>query len=302
MSLIDDAEVQQSLDDTPSEVREVVVEVIDEDSNSKLSAFQDNTNQEMEGSEEKDEEKPRHVLPFPPSSYCSSKEAIIIRRCELPDGTMYFLTSHWVPEIPVYRSPSSRFTEDSADFCFKSDIFKNVFRHKIVFDGVMRQDEPDFVKAIHDISRGDLPTDTHVNENVGDPVEIVAAEDKTPVNLNDCPISLGDIRSCKPGMLVTDEQILISERINFLPEKHKLQLNLFLTTIFENISNRYGQVFGSNSTEEKTDSKSGQTISANSMNFHIQMNIFLSLKIVAIGRQNLMTSQFLVEFWTLFHI
>ncbi|VDI27813.1 Hypothetical predicted protein [Mytilus galloprovincialis] len=99
----------------------------------------------------------------------------------------------------------------------------------------------------------------HVNENVGDPIDSVASEDEihnVQVNLNDCPISLDDIRSCLPDMLVTDEQVSINERLNLLLEKHKLQLNLFLTTIFENISDIYEQVFGSESTEKKTDSKS----------------------------------------------
>jgi ATP-dependent DNA helicase PIF1 len=50
--------------------------------------------------------------------------------------------------------------QDPGDFCFKSDVFKSVFRHKILLEEVKRQDEADFVKAIHDISRGDLPIDT----------------------------------------------------------------------------------------------------------------------------------------------
>ncbi|CAC5398510.1 PIF1 [Mytilus coruscus] len=94
----------------------------------------------------------------------------------------------------------------------------------------------------------------HVNENVGDPVDFVASEDEIQVNLNDCPINLDDITSCLPDMLVTDEQVLINERLNLLLEKHKLQLNLFLTTIFENISNIYEQVFGKNKTSNIKDS------------------------------------------------
>jgi hypothetical protein len=50
--------------------------------------------------------------------------------------------------------------QDPGDFCFKSDVFKSVFRHKILLEEVKRQDEADFVKAIHDISRRDLPIDT----------------------------------------------------------------------------------------------------------------------------------------------
>ncbi|CAG2240963.1 PIF1 [Mytilus edulis] len=86
----------------------------------------------------------------------------------------------------------------------------------------------------------------HVNKNMGDPIDSVASEDEihnVQVNLNDCPISLDDIRSCLPDMLVTDEQVFINERLNLLLEKHKLQLNLYLTTIFENISDIYEQVF-----------------------------------------------------------
>ncbi|CAG2201406.1 unnamed protein product [Mytilus edulis] len=52
----------------------------------------------------------------------------------------------------------------------------------------------------------------HVNENVSDPIDSVTSEDEIhnlQVNLNDCPISLDDIRSCLPDMLVTDEQKLL---------------------------------------------------------------------------------------------
>ncbi|CAC5424268.1 unnamed protein product [Mytilus coruscus] len=84
--------------------------------------------------EDKDKEDPRHVLLCPTSTYHSSKEAILLRRlreqagrsridtttlpdgysglvkterCELPDGTVYSLTSHWLPEIPVRRYKTS---------------------------------------------------------------------------------------------------------------------------------------------------------------------------------------------------
>ncbi|CAC5386231.1 PIF1 [Mytilus coruscus] len=387
---------------------------------------------------------------------------------KIRDSDLYFGGIQVIGSGDFFQLPPvpNLLNQDPGEFCFKSDVFKNVFRHKIVLDKVMRQDEPDFVKAIHDISRGELPTDTHnllkrlqrplppgndpirlfarnfdrevynasrlidlegdlksfhsldegdptklrkmfvgqslhlkincpvmlvkhlsknlvnglqgtvqeistdnntmaqgltldrvevdssnifkagqlgvavgrvrkkkglrlidfhtrnvikpekslfefyelnsvqflsdleccnisyslatefnlefeenvlseselseftneeideiekmvhVNENVGDPVDFVASEDEIQVNLNNCPINLDDIRSCLPDMLVTDEQVLINERLNLLLEKHKLQLNLFLTTIFENISNIYEQVFGSDSTEKKTDSKS----------------------------------------------
>lgn len=83
--------------------------------------------------EEKDWEDPRHVLACPPSSYSLAEEASLLRRlreearregvisttipdgysglikterCELPDGTIYSITSHWVPEIPIKRRNS----------------------------------------------------------------------------------------------------------------------------------------------------------------------------------------------------
>lgn len=49
---------------------------------------------------------------------------------------------------------------DSGDFCFKSKKFSSVFRHKIILEKVMRQDEADFVNAINDVSKGQLPSES----------------------------------------------------------------------------------------------------------------------------------------------
>lgn len=49
---------------------------------------------------------------------------------------------------------------DQGDFCFKSNIFQSFFKHKMIFNNVKRQDETDLVKAVNDVSKGDLPVDT----------------------------------------------------------------------------------------------------------------------------------------------
>lgn len=49
---------------------------------------------------------------------------------------------------------------DPGDFCFKSDMFKQLFRHKFILSEVIRQHQPDFIKAINEVSRGELSQDT----------------------------------------------------------------------------------------------------------------------------------------------
>ncbi|CAC5408438.1 PIF1 [Mytilus coruscus] len=81
---------------------------------------------------------------------------------KIRDSDLYFGGIQVIGSGDFFQLPPvpNLLNQDPGEFCFKSDVFKNVFRHKIVLDKVMRQDEPDFVKAIHDISRGELPTDT----------------------------------------------------------------------------------------------------------------------------------------------
>ena len=50
---------------------------------------------------------------------------------------------------------------DRGDYCFKSEAFTKIFCHKFILTDVLRQHQPDFIKAINDVSRGDLPRDTH---------------------------------------------------------------------------------------------------------------------------------------------
>ena len=49
---------------------------------------------------------------------------------------------------------------DFGEFCFKAEIVHSVFRHKVVLKKVMRQDEPDFVCAINNVSKGFHPDET----------------------------------------------------------------------------------------------------------------------------------------------
>ena len=50
---------------------------------------------------------------------------------------------------------------DGGEYCFISPVFVEFFKHKFVLTEAMRQHQVDFIKAINDISRGDLPDDTH---------------------------------------------------------------------------------------------------------------------------------------------
>ncbi|CAG2207257.1 PIF1 [Mytilus edulis] len=50
---------------------------------------------------------------------------------------------------------------DAGEYCFKSEVFVQLFQHKFVLQRVMRQNQVDFINAINNISRGDLPEDTN---------------------------------------------------------------------------------------------------------------------------------------------
>ena len=50
---------------------------------------------------------------------------------------------------------------DPGEYCFSSPVFQKFFGHKFVLTTVMRQHQEDFVKAINDVSRGELLDDTH---------------------------------------------------------------------------------------------------------------------------------------------
>lgn len=50
---------------------------------------------------------------------------------------------------------------DPGEYCFSSPVFQKFFGHKFVLTTVMRQHQEDFVKAINDVSRGELPDDAH---------------------------------------------------------------------------------------------------------------------------------------------
>lgn len=49
---------------------------------------------------------------------------------------------------------------DPGEYCFKSSLFCKIFCHKFILYEVMRQHQPDFIKAINDVARGDMPEDT----------------------------------------------------------------------------------------------------------------------------------------------
>lgn len=50
--------------------------------------------------------------------------------------------------------------QDPGEYCFKSDLFNKIFSHKFILTHVMRQTQIDFIKAVNDVSKGDLPEDT----------------------------------------------------------------------------------------------------------------------------------------------
>jgi ATP-dependent DNA helicase PIF1 len=50
---------------------------------------------------------------------------------------------------------------DPGEFCFKSKLFSSPFRHKFILEKVIRQDEPDLIQAVNDVSKGNLPTETY---------------------------------------------------------------------------------------------------------------------------------------------
>jgi hypothetical protein len=41
---------------------------------------------------------------------------------------------------------------DPGEFSFKSKLFSSTFRHKFILEKVIRQDEPDLIQAVNDVS------------------------------------------------------------------------------------------------------------------------------------------------------
>ena len=52
--------------------------------------------------------------------------------------------------------------KDHGEFCFQSEAWTRAMTHVVVLDRVMRQDEPIFIKAIHELSTGEISHDTDV--------------------------------------------------------------------------------------------------------------------------------------------
>lgn len=59
-----------------------------------------------------------------------------------------------LPPVPDHN------TQDSGEFCFRSPLFHLVFPHTMILTEVVRQQEIDFIKAIHETSIGSCSTET----------------------------------------------------------------------------------------------------------------------------------------------
>lgn len=49
---------------------------------------------------------------------------------------------------------------DEGKFCFESTIFQQAIPHKIILDDVFRQNDPQFIKVVNEISMGKVSLDT----------------------------------------------------------------------------------------------------------------------------------------------
>ena len=49
---------------------------------------------------------------------------------------------------------------DSGEFCFQSNLWPITFHHRINFDVIIRQSEPNFIKAVHKRAIGNISDDT----------------------------------------------------------------------------------------------------------------------------------------------
>lgn len=78
-----------------------------------------------------------------------------------------------------------------------------------------------------------------VHGNVACSVTADPVPPENDANLTNCPITLNDIKSCIPDTLVTDEQKLVSDKINLMLEKYETGLRMFVTKLFEKISAIY---------------------------------------------------------------
>jgi hypothetical protein len=94
-----------------------------------------------------------------------------------------------------------------------------------------------------------------VHGNVSCSVTVDPVPPENDANLTNCPITFNDIKSCIPDTPVTDEQKLVSDKINLLLEKHETGLIILVTKLFKKISAIYEQVCGGSTANKKIDSK-----------------------------------------------
>ena len=73
---------------------------------------------------------------------------------------------------------------DNGEFCFQSEVFKDIFPHIIVLTYIIRQSEQHLIQAIHSVCQGQLTeeTDTYIKGlsrplGEGDSVKMFAKND-----------------------------------------------------------------------------------------------------------------------------
>lgn len=80
-----------------------------------------------------------------------------IRANDYPFGGIQLILSGDFRQLkPV---PNANY-HDSGDYCFNSDIWKLSVTHTIVLDSIMRQCEPNLIRAIHELSSGEMTEET----------------------------------------------------------------------------------------------------------------------------------------------
>lgn len=85
------------------------------------------------------------------------EKACATKNKNLPFGGMQVILCGDFYQLPPVRN---LLYHDEGKFCFESTIFQQAIPHKIILDDVIRQNDPQFIKVVNEISMGKVSIDT----------------------------------------------------------------------------------------------------------------------------------------------
>lgn len=169
--------------------------------------------------------------------------------------------------------------DDPGEYCFVSDIFKTYFIHKFVLTDVMRQNQPDFIKAVNDVSRGNLPDDTlNLIKRLSRPLP----PGEEPIHLCARNFDCFIFNACKLMEIEGDDHVFHSvdegdtNKLERMPVPKTLHLKIGCSILLlKNLSDKL--VNGLRGTVVKID-KTNKTVGVNFQNKNFESTLYTELR------------------------